>query len=58
MYIIKDNCVIGGDKVVTPFGELTFNRTFETDDPAIAAYFSNHIGYTVTQTDEAIAQAE
>ena len=48
-YKIKDNCVIGGDKVVTPFGELTFKRVFETNDPKIADYFRNKTGYTVTE---------
>ncbi|MBR1372833.1 hypothetical protein IJ556_00085 [bacterium] len=52
MYIIRDNNVVGGDKVVTPFGELTFKRTFETDDSEIAAYFRNNTGFTVTEAVE------
>lgn len=51
-YTIKDNLVIGGDKVVTPFGELAFQRTFVTYDSAIANYFRNKEGYTVTETEE------
>lgn len=51
MYKIKDNSVIGGDKVITPFGELTFERTYETDDSRIANYFRDKIGYTVTEEE-------
>lgn len=49
MFVIKDECVIGGDKVVTPFGELTFKRVYETNDERIAEYFRNKTGYTVTE---------
>ena len=52
MYVIKDECVIGGDKVVTPFGELTFKRICETNDERIAEYFRNKTGYTVTEDAE------
>ena len=51
-YKITDNLVIGGDKVCTPFGELTFKRVHETNDPKIANYFRNKIGYTVTEVTE------
>ena len=51
MYRIKDNTVIGGDKVVTPFGELLFERIFVTDNADIADYFKSHIGYTVTEIE-------
>lgn len=52
MYVVKDECVIGGDKVCTPFGELTFKRVYETNDERIAEYFRNKTGYTVTEVTE------
>ena len=52
MYVIKDECVIGGDKVCTPFGDLTFKRVCETNDPKIADYFRNKTGWSVTEKPE------
>ncbi len=49
-YKIKDNSVIGGDKVSTPyFGELIFERIHITDDKEIADYFRKKCRYTVTE---------
>ena len=52
MFVIKDEGVIGGDKVCTPFGELIFKRVHETDDPKIADYFRNKTGWSVTEKSE------
>lgn len=52
MFVIKDECVIGGDKVATPFGELTFKRVFETTNTGIAEYFRNRTGFSVTEKSE------
>ena len=52
MFVIKDEGVIGGDKVCTPFGELIFKRVHETDDPKIADYFRNKTGWSVTEKPE------
>ena len=51
-YKIKDNMVIGGDKDVTPFGNLIFERIHITNDSRIADYFRNKTGYTVTEIAE------
>ena len=51
-YKITDNCVVGGDKVTTPFGSLIFERIHITNDSRIADYFRNKVGYTVTEIAE------
>lgn len=51
MFRIEDTTVIGGNKVVTPFGELSFMRIHETEDPKVADYFRDRIGFTVIEID-------
>lgn len=53
MWKIKDNTVVGGDKVVTPYGTLIFERVHYTDDSVIADYFKNKVGKTVTEVTDA-----
>lgn len=51
MYRITNETVIGGNKVVTPFGELVFTTTYETEDAKVANYFRDRIGFTVIEVD-------
>ncbi len=52
MYKIKDNCVVGGDKVHSPFGDLLFERVCITDNKKIADYFASKVTFTVTEIKE------
>lgn len=52
MWKIKDNNVIGGDKVTTPFGSLIFERIHVTEDAKIAEYFSKKHAFSVTEIAE------
>lgn len=52
MFKITDENVIGGNKIVTPYGSLQFETVLLTDDEKIANYFKNKIGYAVSKIEE------
>lgn len=53
MYVIRDRCVIGGDKDVSLFGDLTFKRIHVTNDARLANHLQSKVNYTVTEVSDA-----
>ena len=51
-WIIKDESVIGGDKCVTPFGDIFFQTIHETEDERVANYFRERPNYSVREVEE------
>lgn len=51
-WVITDETVIGGNKCVTPFGDICFRTIHETEDEKVADYFRKKVGYLVTEVEE------
>lgn len=57
-WIITDNSVIGGNKHVTPFGEIIFLTEHETEDERVANYFKDKVDYSVFEVEPEVEPEE